>query len=42
MTEHLRRDDDNRSEEANISDYTELNTFCHKLIISSFYNINLL
>ncbi len=24
-----------------ISDYTELTTFCHKLIILSFYNINL-
>ncbi len=45
MTEHLRRDDANPFGEPQrkptISDYTELTKFCHKLIILSFYNINL-
>ncbi len=39
MTKHLMMTTPQRK--PTISDYTELTTFCHKLIILSFYNINL-
>ncbi len=41
MTEHLRRDDANPSEEAKHQRLYWINQICHKLIILSFYNTNL-
>ncbi len=42
MTEHLRRDDANPSEEANRQRLYSINHIYHKLIILSFYNKSIL